>query len=91
MQRYPLRFLVNLDDAGDEARPRRPTTRVNPRAPAGGLRSNVSHEARPGGRPLSGAPRATETRLRREIRARSSRRFLAILFGIFFDHEEELL
>jgi hypothetical protein len=37
MQRYPLRFLVNLDDAGDEARPRRPTTRVNPpRAPAGG-------------------------------------------------------
>ena len=40
MQRYPLRFLVNRacdDDAGDEARPRRPTTRVNPpRAPAGG-------------------------------------------------------
>jgi len=92
MQRYPLRFLVNLDDAGDEARPRRPThAREPPRAPAGGLRSNVSHEARPGGRPLSGAPRATETRLRREIRARSSRRFLAILFGIFFDHEEELL
>jgi hypothetical protein len=57
MQRYPLRFLVNRacdDDAGDEARPRRPTTRVNPRAPAEGLRSNVSHEARPGGRPLSG-------------------------------------
>lgn len=34
MQRYPLRFLVNraCDDAGDEARPRRPTTRVNPPA-----------------------------------------------------------
>jgi hypothetical protein len=63
MQRYPLRFLVNRacdDDAGDEARPRRPTTRVNPRAPAGGLRSNVSHEARPGGRPLSDATRGTD-------------------------------
>ena len=61
MQRYPLRFLVNLDDAGDEARPRRPDhAREPPRAPAEGLRSNVSHEARPGGRPFSDATRGTD-------------------------------